>query len=146
MKHKPNEIIKQNRERMKLTDSFVAEKVGMTIHEYGDIEQYEDELFTVTQLGEVRKLCELLNIEICDLLNLDRSLVASKHVEPNKLVHDKRISLGLSKEQLAEKIGFETLVVDQIENDAEFLERWSFELIKELALTINEPVEKLVVR
>ena len=145
MSVKPNELIKMQREKLALTEVDVAKQVGLSIHEYADIEQHEDELFTVTHLGEVRKLCDLLNIEICDLLGLDCSLVTGKHIKPNKLVHDKRISLELSKAQLADKIGFETLVIDQIENDAGFLEGWSFELIKELAMAINEPVENLIV-
>lgn len=144
MSVKPNELIKMKREKLALTEADVARQVGLSIFEYADIEQYEDELFTVTHLGEVRKLCDLLNIKICDLFELDCSLVTRKNIKPNKLVHNKRIGLGLSKTQLADKIGFESLVIDQIESDAGFLEGWSFELIKELAIAINEPVENLI--
>jgi transcriptional regulator with XRE-family HTH domain len=142
---KINNAIKAQREKLGLTDIDVAKSAGLSIHEYADIEQYEDELKTVTHLCQVRRLCAVLEIDLYDLFNLD-VVLSNEGIPVPKLVREKRKLLDISKAELAEKIGFEELVIDQIENQDDFFEDWSFELIKEFALAIDEPVEALIVQ
>lgn len=47
-----NNHIRSQREALGLTEREVADKVGLSIYEYGDIEQYADELLTVTRLDQ----------------------------------------------------------------------------------------------
>jgi transcriptional regulator with XRE-family HTH domain len=68
---KSHELIKSRRVSLGLTDVQVAEKTGVSIYEYGDIEQHIDEISTVTELGQVRRLCKALDLDMFQLVALD---------------------------------------------------------------------------
>ena len=51
----------------------VASYAGLTIHEYDDLETYEDELFTVVPVFKILKVCRLLKLDTTLLLGIEKS-------------------------------------------------------------------------
>lgn len=145
-----HKLIKARREALELSCTQVSERIGLSASEYGDIEQYEDELFTVTQLHQIRKLCDVLGIQIIRLLDLtcsfcERTPFSSEYLlTRNELIEKRRNSLGLSQEVLSDEIGFEVITIENMEVREDFLEGWSFELIAELAKILKIPVQVLL--
>lgn len=45
MKRKAHILIRTHREKLSMSEVMAAQKSGLTIYEYGDVEQYEDEVF-----------------------------------------------------------------------------------------------------
>ncbi len=140
-----NQTIKNNRIRKGLSEEELAQKIGLTLMEYHDIEAYPDEIKTVTHLKEVRLLCKALDINLLDLLGVGEKFRDEKDSIPrNQLIQRSRENLNLSREELADKIGFEKITVQEIENDESFLEQWSIELISNLARELYLPIERLL--
>lgn len=52
--------IAEARSRLGLSDVDVADRVGITIHSYYDLEAYNDEAFTVTSLAKLGELARVL--------------------------------------------------------------------------------------
>ena len=150
MTDEPNEIIRTRRLQLGLSDRFVSENAGLSIPDYVDIEQHVDELRKTLPLRNLRKLCAVLDLNILELIEgkLDQSTPVITHkpcqTSRSELVRGRRAALGLSLHQLAERIGFEEYVVAELENDSDYLESWSIELIKNLAANIELPVRKLI--
>lgn len=109
------------RQQLGLSDEHVARLVGLSIHEYGDVEQHADEFETAISVGSAKKICHVLGFGLRHLLGLptqmptdDRSL--------SELVSRQRENQGLSVEQLAERIGFSRETIEGIEANAAALD------------------------
>jgi transcriptional regulator with XRE-family HTH domain len=145
-----HKLIKARRESLGLSGVQVSKQIGLSVSEYGDIEQYEDELFTVTQLHQIRKLCDVFGVQLFQLLDLTCTFCGpvpflTDYLLPrNELVKRQRNSLGISQEALSDEIGFEMVAIENMELRDDFLENWSFELIAELAKILKLPVQVLL--
>jgi hypothetical protein len=62
----------------------------------------------------------------------------------NELISKCRTALDLTREQLGNLIGFETVAIEEMEQDLDFLERWPVELIQQLAIALEIPVHALL--
>jgi transcriptional regulator with XRE-family HTH domain len=150
MNKSAHQEIRSRREALGLSDVQVAEMVGLSIDEYWDVEQHAHEIFGVTDLGEVRRLCEVLGFDVFQLLGVtcafcEQSAQAHDWSLPrNQLIRRQRIALGLSEEELAEEIGFEKRTVQYLEEESEHLEGWSYELIEDLARVLRIPLQVLL--
>jgi len=134
-----------------MSDAEVATAVGMSIHEYSDIEQHADEFFTVTHLSEIRKLATLLGLEIADLVGLQCAFCVDGEayssdflLDRSEIICKSRESKGMQVDELADRIGFDRIAVEQMEKDKGFLEAWSIELISKLASVIEVPLQILL--
>jgi transcriptional regulator with XRE-family HTH domain len=146
-----NKLIKSRREALGLTDVQVAEATGLSIHEYGDIEQHADEIFTVTELRQVRKLAARVGIDLFQLFDLScafceqsQSFQQEYSLPRNELIRRQRTALGLTQDQLGDQIGFDVVAIQDMETSEDFLEGWSFELIRDLAKILKTPVQVLL--
>jgi transcriptional regulator with XRE-family HTH domain len=145
-----HQLIKARREALGLSDVQVGERTGLSVYEYGDIEQYADEIFSVTDLRQVRVLCQVLGIDLFELFDLTcefcgQNQLSTDYLLPrNELVRKQRLALGMSEEQLGDDIGFEARTVQYLEEDKDHLEGWSYELIEELAKLLKLPVQILL--
>jgi len=142
-----NKLIKSRREALGLTDVQVAEATGLSIHEYGDIERHADEIFTVTELRQVRKLATNVGIELFQLFDLNCAFCEQQQssqqeysLPRNELIRRQRTALGLTQDLLGDEIGFEVVAIQDMETREDFLEDWSFELIRNLAKILKTPV------
>lgn len=137
-----SEKIKAAREQLGLTDVKAAEKVGLSIYEYGDLESYDNEAETVLDLGKLKKLCETLEIDLFELFSLDRpeSHYLTYDLERrNDIVSERRNALGLSQDELGDKVSFYGHVIQEMEDDSDFLESWCLEDVIALAKSLNVP-------
>jgi len=147
----PNERIKAQRHSLRLTDAEVAQKSGMSIHEYCDIEQHEDELITVTPLSDIKRLCETLGLSVFEILGIEcgycaRRLTVEKaaRLTRERLVRRARKKIGLSEYDLGEQLGFESEAIRDMEQDAQFLENWPIVHINNLASALSIPIQDLL--
>ena len=148
---KANELIKAGRNRLGMSETEAAEKIGLTIYEYGDIEQHEDEIFTVAHLSQVKRLCNILGIGIFELLNMecafcanDETFTEEYNLSRHDLIQRRRVDLGLTQDDLGNQIGFETVAIKDMETNPGFLENWSFELVRNLGSILNIPTQILM--
>ena len=139
-----NKKIKQARMACGLTDVELARRLGITIYQYGDIEFHEDELASVVKLSVVRRLCEILKLNAYDLLEIPKDDACPTDQRRNELIIAQMKNLGISNEELADSIGFEVVAIEEMRADPDFLETWTFDLIKELAEALRLPIQSLL--
>jgi len=135
----PRKKIRKRREELGLTESEIAERVGISIYEYGDIEQHANELVSVSPLNVVRKLCNVLNLDMMDLLEIpaDGSQVVSSEDGRDKLIRSRMETLGMSEAKIASRLGYEDAAISQLVSDPSFLETWPIESIARLAVALR---------
>jgi transcriptional regulator with XRE-family HTH domain len=141
---KPHDRIRVARDRLGLSVNDVALKAGVEIPAYRDVEIYEDEAFSVVPLGDLRSICRVLELdllamfEVADLADGSNGLAGDLvHLRRNELIQRRRTELGLTREQLGDLIGFETIAVEQMEQEPDFIEQWPLELIETLAAALS---------
>ncbi|HSN11214.1 MAG TPA: helix-turn-helix domain-containing protein [Propionibacteriaceae bacterium] len=139
-----NDRIRETREAHGLSEAEVARRAGLSTAEYRDIEAYPDEPFRVVQLGKLRSLCAVLGVDPLELFGRPPGTEAPRSEARNELVRARRTALGLSQEQVADRIGFELSAIVDMENDAAFLDRWPMELVIEMAEILDLPPRVLV--
>lgn len=146
-----NEIIKNRRIELGLAESEITSFVGLMRSEYSDIELHEDEIFTVIKLCNVKKLCEFLGLDLFALLNLKCSFCeegmpfAEEFSLPrNELIATRRRKMGISIDELAERIGFNEVEIENLEKNPDHLEAWPIDFIKDLASAIDVPIHILM--
>ena len=143
-----NEAIKTRRLTLGLSENEISQKCGLSIDEYTDIESYPDELETVTHIKEIRCLCKNLDFNIFSELGIHYETDSNDYTQANKnrhkLVRTKRKLLNLTEDELGNKIGFETPIIRKMESEPDFFETWSIELIRELAMQLDENIESFL--
>jgi transcriptional regulator with XRE-family HTH domain len=137
-----NEIIKARRLELQLSDEAVARRSGITIYEYGDLEQHADEFLSALSSSQIKKVCDCLTLDFIELIEHEVGTLSltkdHKQSGPrNLLITKKRNALGISQSQLAESLGFEPSIVVEIEQDPTFLDRWPIELILALGKALD---------
>jgi transcriptional regulator with XRE-family HTH domain len=144
-------VIKAARERLGLTLDDTATQSGLSWNEYFDVELHGDEAFTVVHLRHLKKLCEVLQLGLLNLFGIEcafcgrhEQAAAVPPVPRDKLIRTRREAFGLTQDQVGDLIGFETVAIVDMEKDPDFLERWSVELIVELAGYLELPVQVLL--
>jgi transcriptional regulator with XRE-family HTH domain len=148
---KPNELIRARREELGLKVADVASKAALGGAAYRDIESYEDEAFTTVPLGTLRSITEVLGLDLLSMFGIECHLCSTADADVelfrlprNELTSKRRTALGLTREQLGNRIGFETVAIEEMEQDPDFLERWSVELIQQLAIALKIPMHVLL--
>lgn len=141
-----HELIRARRIALGAGEVEVATGCGLSVYEYGDIEQHRDELFQVAHLRQARCLCDRLGLDIFEIFDMNCAFCADgaayhdDYLLPrNELVRKQRTALGFSQADLGDEIGFETAAIENMENDPDFFEEWSFDLIHETATILNVP-------
>lgn len=145
-----NELLRAQRTRLGLAETEVARRAGLSLDEYRDVEQHEDEALQVLHLRKLRLLCSVLALDPFDLFDVPCAFCAGTDAglvpggRRHEVVRSRRVALGLSQDDLAERIGFEVGVVDDIERDPDYLEGWSVELVLSLARVLAVPPQVLL--
>ncbi len=148
---KKNEIIKKRRIELGLTESDISSLVDLTRSEYSDIELHDDEICTVTDLCRLKKICVVLGFDLLDLLELKcvfcegEAIFAEDFLLPrNELIVNRRMKMAISKEELGERVGFNEMEIENLENNSEHLETWPIDFINDLANVIDVPIQILM--
>lgn len=146
-----NKEIEARRRRLGLRDIDVAYNARLSIHEYGDLEQYSHELFDVVPLYHVKKVLRNLEFDWFKLFDL-RCVFCDEGAADDEdywlrrsvLVQKRRNSLGLSRDELGDRIGFEAWEIERVEMYTAHLESWVIENILKLASEIAVPPQMLL--
>lgn len=141
------EAIRHARESKGLSDVEVAARSGLTIHEYGDVESYDDEASSVLTLKQLRSLCSVLGLDLYALFSLEEPSSDHNRLdfrERHKVIAQRRKEIGLTQEQLGDRVGFEPYIIDRIERDPNFLEHWCLDNVLLLAKELNLPSRALI--
>jgi len=142
----PAEILEQRRLEKRLTKEAVWSSAGMTSSEYQDVEDHGPEAFEVLRLHQLRRICACLDLDMVRLV--DECLPAPftgefsrewARMRRNELILAARGRRGWTQDELADRIGFETVAVERMELEGAFLESWSVDLITELASVLGVP-------
>ncbi len=148
---KPNELIRARREELGLKVAEVAATAALGGPAYRDIESYEDEAYKTVELRALRSICKVLGLNLlsmfgieCRLCTGDGSDAGFFRLPRNQLISQRRIALGLAREQLGDRIGFEMVAIEEMEEDPAYLEEWSVELIQQLATELRIPAQALL--
>ena len=119
---KPSELIRARREELGLKPADVAARASLGNSAYRDIESYENEAFTTTQLGALRSICEALGLDLLSMFGIECQFCAGSgsdadlfRLPRNELISHRRIALGLTREQLGDRIGFEPIAIEEME-------------------------------
>jgi transcriptional regulator with XRE-family HTH domain len=139
------------RKELGFTDKEVASQCGLSIHEYYDIELHSDEIFTVTSLRSVKKLCSILKFDFFELFEIpcafceeNKAFAEEYRLPRNELIRKRRDWKGLSAEELGDRIGFHQAEIHKLETDPEHLESWPLSFILELASQLDAPIQVLL--
>jgi transcriptional regulator with XRE-family HTH domain len=146
-----NQRIKARREQLGLKQSEIAAKLGMSDSSYADIEQHADEIFTVTPVGKVRELCTILGLDPFELFELSNPNAHSPKITSlpqsgrAELIRERREELGLTAEQLADRVGYYAKSIEAIESgDIAHLDSWVIEEISDMASELKLPAAILL--
>ncbi len=146
-----NEKIRTRRIELGLNDVITAQQAGLSKMNYFDIELHPDEIYTVTDLWQVKKLVDVLELDFLDLFDIQCTFCNGKEgflndylLPRNEIIQKKRKSLNLSQEELGVRVGFYEIAIIEMEREPDFLESWSIELINDLANIIKVPLQILL--
>jgi DNA-binding XRE family transcriptional regulator len=148
-----NKKIKSRREELGLDADDVADKIGLSSAEYYDIEAYANEIFMVTELRELKKLCSILKLNLYELIQLSPSFPMKSEDEVrdinfsiprNELILKRREKLGLTQEELGDILGFYEVAIVDMEQKEDFLESWTIYEIINLSKALKIPLDALV--
>jgi DNA-binding XRE family transcriptional regulator len=124
-----NELVRNAREQQGMTQEEVAVRSRLTIHEYVDIEQHADEIYSALPLAAARRVCSALNLDLSELLAAEQllsppttSTSAQGGVLRHQLVRDQRIARSASISDVANAIGFDESAVALGESKEVYLE------------------------
>lgn len=146
----PRQTITERREALGIQDTIIAAKLGITISSYDDIEAYDDEIFSTVELSVIKKLCELLKLDFFELFSWQCSFCGEHKphnawytLPRNDLIQRSREMLGISQHELADRLGFEDVAVEDMEKEEDFLESWTLDLIENLSKELKIPFQIL---
>lgn len=123
--------IRDRRRKLGLQDVAVAKSSGLSIHEYGDIEQHADEFETAISTGTARQVCHVLGLELRSLLGLPK--VTSKEMRDiSELIRNAREAQKLSQLQVADRIGFNEDTIRSLESTPAFVDTLPLKVLYEL--------------
>jgi transcriptional regulator with XRE-family HTH domain len=136
---KVNDIIKQKRESRGISIQEICSRTGLSANQYEDLESYPHEFFEQISLGKVKKVCHVLEIDVKSLLveSSEQKSFPQRSVPRNLLVTQERERLGLTREQLADQIGYETIAIEQVEAEEDYIDSMSPSAILDIARVLK---------
>lgn len=134
---KINEQIKNQRKFTGMSIEDLARKSGISVSQCIDVEMYEDEFSSTLTSRDALNLCQALNLNIADLLGLEKKPTES--AEKTILIRGSLATIGISDESLADYLGFDKCIVDEMKVNEHFFGGWPLDLIIKTAdyLKIN---------
>lgn len=143
--------LRNRRVELGLTESDIADHIGLSVMEYHDIESYPDEIYTVVDLEKVKRLFETLGLNFLKTLGIEcefclgNGVYRSIYTLPrHMIIRQSREDLKLSRKVLGDHIAFEEATVDDMEHNPAFLESWPIDYIRVLSKVLSVPLQILM--
>jgi DNA-binding XRE family transcriptional regulator len=121
------ERIREARRRKGLSDSEVADRVGITTDAYYDLEARDSEAFTVLSLAELARLGQALTVSPRALLFGEENVVhegRTPFAEISRRLKDRLTKEGLAIDEFGDKVGWN--IADLVRNPDAL---WDFNLV-----------------
>ena len=129
-----NKVIKERRLKLGLSEETVANIAGLSIYEYGDVEAYPKEFYDQISLGQASMVCDALALDIIALLpECGAREDLNRQVNRRELVIEARKRTGLSRDDLAQQIGYETVAVARLEEENGYMDTMCISAILAIA-------------
>lgn len=131
---KPHERIRQQRLKIGLSETDLAHAAGISDMAYYDLEAYESEIDDCIELGQLRRICSKLQLDIVELLG-----VTPVGVQQNMriLLRSKRAEKGLSIEDVSDQVGISEEAIRDAEKDLASLKTWRLIALRDYAACLN---------
>lgn len=146
-----NERIASRRQECDLTDTEIADRIGIPVDLYEDMEKDEDELYTLVKLSVIRDLCEVLALDYFDLFDLKCAFCDGglKYEEAwslprHELLKRRKMAMHLSDEKLGNRISLNLAGIASLQSDETFLDAWPLYAISDLASAMSIPLQILL--
>ena len=141
MKNYVGGIIRNARNQKKLTTAFVASVCGLTEASYEDVETYGSEFFDNISLGEARRICDVMQLNLLDLvakylavqIRETKPLTRSQYFSRHNLITEARVKHGMSECSLGNAVGFEETSIVSMERSSDFMEVLPITLLVDIA-------------
>jgi transcriptional regulator with XRE-family HTH domain len=133
---KIDEFIKEKRIEKNLSDVDFAKKVGLNISTVNDLESYDDEIDILT-VPDLKRICNVLGISASEIL--DCVIINLKDLPLSNIIRNRRAEKGYSVQQLSERIGYETIVVETLENGGD-KSQICIDSLEKLAMELDLPL------
>jgi transcriptional regulator with XRE-family HTH domain len=130
------EFIKEKRIEKNLSDVDFAKKVGLNISTVNDLESYDDEIDILT-VPDLKRICNVLGISASEIL--DCVIINLKDLPLSNIIRNRRAEKGYSVQQLSERIGYETIVVETLENGGD-KSQICIDSLEKLAMELDLPL------
>lgn len=130
---KKNDQIRSQRQSLGLDEINVAEFAGLSIHEYDDLEAYDDESFTVIPVKKLLKVCEKLNLDLTALLDLGKR----NNLLPRDAIGRRMAELKISATELSDTVGITEDFIKDAMTDIDSLGAWVVEPVTDLAKALG---------
>jgi len=145
-----NKMIESRRLKLGLSESQIAETIGISLDSYCDIESHTDELCRAVELRRIKQLSQILGIETFELLsmhcsfcNADVAYLDEYRLPRNELIKVTRQKDGLSQQELGDRSDFHDYAIEGMERDPDYLDRSTVESVLELANALKIPFQIL---
>jgi len=120
---------------------------------YRDVEAYESEFKDMLDLAKAKSICGLLRLDLFEVLALDpevpRELLEAASdrggLGRGEFIRAHREAIGLSAEELADRVGYEAVLIESAETDPATLESRCLAVLVDLAKELQVPLATLVV-
>src|ERR1700739_2307298 len=146
-----NEKIRLRREHLGLSKEQVAASSGIGVDAYYDIEFYSDELLAVVALRSVKALCDVVGLNPLQLLDIKCAFCSAMQSPGQEysllrsdLIKQHRVALGLSTEDLGERVNYTAHEIECLEADPEYIENWRLKDILALSSVLALPPQVLM--
>ena len=144
------ESIKARRLGLGLSAQEIASKSGLYLSEYRDAEECDKELHGVVKLSSLRKLCDLLALDILTLFEIPcpfcgGKVYRSEYQQPRSaLIQQMRGEKGWSLDEFSGRTGWYEPALRRVESEPDYLESADLSSIKALADALDTPMQVLL--
>ena len=148
-----NDRIRRRREALGMSDVEVAQRVGLSMHEYYDVEAYPDEFTDVLHVAEAKRLADVLGLDLLELVGVKCSSCEREGFDagrltapPVELLRSRREEMNLSREEVSDQAGWEDrgAGLEILENDASFPGRTTINTVLDLSRVLRVPADLLL--
>ncbi len=145
------ETISARRKELGLSAQEIASKSGLYLSEYRDAEECDKEIFDVVKLRSLKRLCNLLALDMLKLFEIPCVFCAATSDNRaiyrqfrNALIYHVRNEKGWSLDDLSKRTGWYKSALQKVESEPDYLESADLSSIRLLANALDIPLQVLL--
>jgi hypothetical protein len=101
-----HETLRKRRTEAGMDEMRASFLLGLSVHEYDDLESHDGEWKTVTQLYVVLFACRLFGIDLMKFVPAQAGIAVHQVGWPGDIIRERRTQMGLSGPDFADRCGF----------------------------------------